>query len=171
MDWSNDSQTTSNIYKTSLGVRDVEGCFIGKTNLLLIQNYQGDGHRVSWGLGKRKRPCRKNCMRNSINRSTKTCIISLSLMKCTAEFFSTSVHSSQIFFHQICQDCSYWIPLRIWHLSAVYESFVSIYFDFNGFFIGRKHCCFWFPCRDDPWLIILAPSTYVLSPCHLDSVL
>lgn len=171
MDWSNDSQTASNIYKTSLGVRDVEGCFTGKTNLLLIQNYQGDGHRVSWGLGKRKRPCRKNCMRNSINRSTKTWIISLSLMKCTAEFFSTSVHSSQIFFIRSVKTAPigfhWWFdtcqlsmnPLSPYTLTS------------TVFFIGRKHCCFWFPCRDDPWLIILAPSTYVLSPCHLDSVL
>lgn len=27
MDWSNDSQIASKIYKTSLGVIDVEGCF------------------------------------------------------------------------------------------------------------------------------------------------
>lgn len=43
-DGSSDSQIASNIYKTSLEVRDVEGCFIGKTNSLLIQNYQRDGH-------------------------------------------------------------------------------------------------------------------------------
>lgn len=137
MDWSNDSQTVSNIYKTSLGVRDVEGCFIGKTNLLLIQKLSRWWSQSVVGTGERKRPCRKKYMRNSVNRSTKTWIISLSLMKCTAEFFSTSVHSSQIFY-QICQDCSYWIPLRIWHLSAFHESFVCIYFDFHGFLHRQK---------------------------------
>lgn len=113
MDWSNDSQIASNIYKISLEVRDVECCFIGKTNLLLIQNYQGDGHNVSWEMGKRRRSCRKKYMRNSVNKSKKTWNIFLSLMKCTAEFSSTSVHSSQIFFYHICQDCSYWIQLSI----------------------------------------------------------
>ena len=71
MDWSNDSQIASKIYKTSPGVRDVEGCFIGKTNLLFIQNYQGDGHKVSWELRKR-RSCKKKYMRNRVNKSKKT---------------------------------------------------------------------------------------------------
>lgn len=53
IDWNNDSQIASNLYKTSLEVRDIECCFIGKTNSLLIQNYQVDGHWASWWLGKK----------------------------------------------------------------------------------------------------------------------
>lgn len=102
-----------------------------------MQNYQGDGHKVSWELRKRRRSCKKKYMRNRVNNSKKTGSYSCPWWNVLQNSL-TLLSIVPRFFHQICQDCFYWIPLRIWHLSAFYKSFVSIYFNFHGFLHREK---------------------------------